>query len=645
MKKLFAFSLIALAALAVSCNKNEQIAPEATDSARRTFTCTFVDTKMSIDNTAGNEGKTGWEVGDQILIHGQYTSEGYCEVITLTSDNISTDHKTATFTLGDITVYDRTGDGYKSNLYAQYPADAVVMDDQCYWNSRFNEGNAPLMVGYNNGNTFVMYHITGILSFVVNGDFDTYKIKGNGGETVGYSAVQSRIRLKSNGDENKDGFPLRLSGDDFTSVALTDLTADVIADGVTENRIFIPGGVKFTGGFTIEFSKGGTIKKTLSTTSNVEIAVGAYRPMGNITSYLKDYVAPSSHNSSIPFTADDALDVSGTANCYVVPVTTDGGGKVYTFKAYKGNTKNGVGVVKSVSILWETYNNTDEVTEKSVIAAVDYDKQDANDFYTIVFKMPATLHAGNALIAAKDKDGNILWSWHIWVPSNEISIVTEEQYSTKNIMSRNLGALVDAVKDAAAPVESFGLLYEWGRKDPFPGLGVTSGSTPATVAGTAITYQEQRMTIEESTLNPTVYVYVVNSWTPEATATTDDGVLWGETTKTIYDPCPVGYMLPKRLSTSFWDKTNMATVTGFTYSVENRYFAIGDFVCPLTGYIDNNGEGHKRAGERSLLWSGRWDSGTENGYGFFADATAETPSFARSAQKRTRGGSVRCVAE
>ena len=332
-----------------------------------------------------------------------------------------------------------------------------------------------------------------------------------------------------------------------------------------------------------------------------------------------------------------AIDLSkdATANSYIV---NEAGW--YKFKAVKGNTTESVGTVASAAILWETWNTQEEVTANSVIATVAF----VNDY--IEFTTPETLKPGNALIAAKDAEGTILWSWHIWIPKTAITLVTEEQYSNKPIMSRNLGALVDAVEGAAAPVESFGLLYEWGRKDPFPGLGVASGSGAATVAGTAITYQEERMTIEEAIQHPTAYVNIAKkSWTPAATATETDGSLWGETTKTVYDPCPVGYMLPQRLGTDFWKGTNMATVSGFAYSVENGYFSYGALVFPLAGYIDDGGEGHKKAGARSLLWSGRWDSGTENGYGFFSDATADVPSFNRSSQPRTRGGSARCVAE
>jgi hypothetical protein len=50
-----------------------------------------------------------------------------------------------------------------------------------------------------------------------------------------------------------------------------------------------------------------------------------------------------------------------------------------------------------------------------VIAAVGVE-----DGY-ITFSTPETLKPGNALIAAKDADDVILWSWHIWIPAAEVT--------------------------------------------------------------------------------------------------------------------------------------------------------------------------------------------------------------------------------
>lgn len=327
---------------------------------------------------------------------------------------------------------------------------------------------------------------------------------------------------------------------------------------------------------------------------------------------------------------------NGTANCYIVSEAGE-----YKFPLVKGNTEESVGTVAKAALLWETWNNQEAVTANSVIASVDC----VDGFIT--FSTPSTLKPGNALIAALDANDEVLWSWHIWIPATPITDAVGENYSVKPAMSRNLGALVDtpAVLDPVATVESFGLLYQWGRKDPFPGLGVVSGTGAITVAGTEMTSQVGPMTVEEAIKNPTVYITkseTSKDWLP---AITDEvGLLWGETEKSVYDPCPVGYMLPERnKSCGFWDG-NLVDRDYFAVDSENCCYTVGTMIFPLSGYIDEGTEGQKKAGTRSLVWSARWDSGTENGYGMYG-YTDDGVKFQRSGQVRTRGGSVRCVAE
>jgi hypothetical protein len=102
------------------------------------------------------------------------------------------------------------------------------------------------------------------------------------------------------------------------------------------------------------------------------------------------------------------LSKKGAANSYIV---TEAG--EYKFWAVKGNS--GVEIdPASVEVLWETWNNAEEVAANSVIASVRISGS------YVVFTTPETLKPGNAVIAAKDDAGVILWSWHIWVPATAI---------------------------------------------------------------------------------------------------------------------------------------------------------------------------------------------------------------------------------
>lgn len=633
--KISAVALMA-AATVLSCQKTGDAIPDA--SSLRTFTCTIgdPDTKLGI----AEDGKTTWEVGDQILIHGEYTNAPYCETVTLAAGNISADKKTATFTLGDLTKYNRSG--YSSNLYVAYPASAVVMNDHCYWNSRFSDTNQPLMVGYNKGNSFVLHNICGIITFKVSGSFDQYTLVGNNNEDVGYSALQSRIRYTTSDTENLDGFPIRTgTQDSYTTVAVKSVTASVVADGTTVNRICIPGGANFTDGFTIRFLNAGSIVKTVSV-KPINVAYGKLLPLGNVTAYLKDYVAPSTHDSAISTTGAMALDDSGNANCYIVDGSVAANAeKVFTFKAYKGNSTTGVGTVASAEILWETWNNAETVTANSVIAAVDFDKQEVNDYYTMVFKMPETLHAGNALIAAKDISNNILWSWHIWVPATAITQSTYGGiYGTKEIMDRNLGALEATVaEESAVDVRSYGTYYQWGRKDPF--------LAPATTKNGSMTYTAAQMSVEESIQNPTAYIKTgsddVKDWNTASSTT-----LWG-TSKTEYDPCPPGYVVPTRdKSTIWWADTPLDLnaefntsygwfKAGVAYDSENST-TTGYMVFPICGYIDQGSLSN--LGSRAYIWSA-YSSSSDLAYQIYLNGSSKF----RAEQRKSRAGNVRCVAE
>ncbi|MBR5055690.1 MAG: hypothetical protein IKX03_00685, partial [Bacteroidales bacterium] len=133
--------------------------------------------------------------------------------------------------------------------------------------------------------------------------------------------------------------------------------------------------------------------------------------------------------------------------------------------------------------------------------------------------------------------GNILWSWHLWLIREG---VTDQVWpSGATMMDRNLGAL------SAAPGNSlaFGLLYQWGRKDPFTGIIKANTSTAMSLAGTAINTiasNDETGTIEYTVAHPYTVVYKnEGDWmaSPESS-------LWSAALKTKYDPCPPGYHVP-----------------------------------------------------------------------------------------------------
>lgn len=652
MKKTFLLALAALA-LAISCQKNSdtndtiEVTPKP---VMRTVTCTIAntdaDSKVALNTTTG---KTEWEVDDEILFHGKYTGEHndkkYSVVVKLTAENISADKKSFTATIPafeNAATQSKWEDyGCKSNIIAAYPASAVAVNygDNWYYNNKFNATNLPLMSGFNDdydSDHFTFYNLTGILSFIVTGDIDSYTLAGNNSEAVSYTGYTSRIYKKTDGSINTA----------WVSAGTPVATVSGTVTPGNETRIYIPGGVSFTGGFTITFSNGGTPVKTLSTTKSVDVPRNSYRPMGDVTSYLKDYVAPATHNSSITVPANDSdynLSKTASANCYIVDGSVAANAnKEFKFKAYKGNSTTNVGTIASVEVLWETYNNADDVTANSVIAAVDYDKQAANDYYEIVFKMPTTLHAGNAVIAAKNAGGTILWSWHIWVPETTVSTNSYGDALGAVAMDRNLGALVAATAGSEAiPVKSLGFLYQWGRKDPFLGASsLTNGASAVSVNGTATSVSSGTISLEYSIANPTVFAYVADKdW-----INVSDDALWQNASKTIYDPCPPGYRVPVRNGDKAFWSSDLSSKTGWAENGTYGWFTLGNpaGVFPFAGYRDDSSPSSiAYAGTRALYWTSH-RSGSVTSYG--ADVRFGS-RHQLSSPARSRGGSIRCVVE
>ena len=279
MKNIFKLSALAVLAvgLLASCEEKEIAAPEVSPAGSRTFTLSFAqpDTKVAVTDA----GKTTWEVGDQILIHGEGSENK--AIVTLTAENIKDNGKKAIITFEGVEPYDRFSDrGYTSTFYAQYPAQFAEEGTNYYYYSRFSKTNGLLMAGYNEGDNFVFYNLCGVISFTTSVDFDSYVFEGNNGETVGYSLFVSRLAGKGEGNE-----PVLEWKYSHTTGAQTVIEGTGAAGQV--NYIGLPLGTDFTAGFKLALKKGETVVATLSTEKPVNVERGKLLPLGDITSKLE----------------------------------------------------------------------------------------------------------------------------------------------------------------------------------------------------------------------------------------------------------------------------------------------------------------------------------------------------------------------
>ena len=236
------------------------------------------------------------------------------------------------------------------------------------------------------------------------------------------------------------------------------------------------------------------------------------------------------------------LDKDGiTANCYIVPEAG-----VYQFPMVKGNSPEPVGKVAAVEVLWETFGTDKAPEQGALIPAVIYIDN------TVYFKTDNNFRKGNALIAARDAGGIILWSWHIWMtdkPQDQLYL-----NGAGTMMDRHLGATSATPGDAGA----LGLLYQWGRKDPF--LGSSSGKEAVPAKSTAewpvpVKSDATSGTIENSIAHPMTFI-TANSANDDWCYTGNESVdntRW-KSVKTVYDPCPPGYRVPDGGQEGIWAK-------------------------------------------------------------------------------------------
>lgn len=103
------------------------------------------------------------------------------------------------------------------------------------------------------------------------------------------------------------------------------------------------------------------------------------------------------------------------------------------------------------------------------IESVEYDDWEGNVYFTT----PAEFVPGNALIAAYDAGGEVLWSWNIWAVENYDCDAEARQVGRYMMMDRNLGAMAgrEAMNSSDKRVAAWGFrqLLSVGAQGPVPG--------------------------------------------------------------------------------------------------------------------------------------------------------------------------------
>lgn len=227
------------------------------------------------------------------------------------------------------------------------------------------------------------------------------------------------------------------------------------------------------------------------------------------------------------------VDLSGKpANSYIVSQMKTH----YTFDATRGGTISPA----SVGLIWQSVSG--------LLQYVRLDRGKAS-FYVGADSEEEHINEGNALIGAYDASGTLLWSWHIWATQYDPESDVLNYANGYEVMGRNLGALDNANTTADERVASYGLYYQWGRKDPFigpasyranngSGASMYNASSSRVYVTTAASSAETG-TSDFARQNPLCFITGVETTGNDWLWTADDG-RWG-TAKTENDPCPYGW--------------------------------------------------------------------------------------------------------
>ena len=287
------------------------------------------------------------------------------------------------------------------------------------------------------------------------------------------------------------------------------------------------------------------------------------------------------------------------ANCYVVApneLKDENGNDIYDGYCFLativGNGESGI-ISSGAQTLYPTSERIYPVTahllwESQLGLVSDVELK----FGYVRFKLSDSSARGNAVIAVYDENDKVLWSWHIWVTDHPVEQPLTIGEHTITVLDRNLGATAATCNSAEEALATYGLYYQWGRKDPSMGpptynyspINLNTApyydfSSDEKTAAEVVQFAEPSlqngvenpMYLMLPTAQPLSYIF---NWTHQRY-----DFLWGYnqdtgmTTKTIYDPCPYGYRVPSsELGAIFSLGSGSVGTYGYTRTINGVQF-------------------------------------------------------------------------
>ena len=253
-------------------------------------------------------------------------------------------------------------------------------------------------------------------------------------------------------------------------------------------------------------------------------------------------------------------------------------------------------------------------------------------------------------IGIADENNEYLWAITIWyVPGG----VQEEQYRTAVVMDRMLGGRAPQADDN----KCYGAYFQWGRPFPFSWGSGTFGSA----ATTARDLKQSARNVDKVLFYKDVENANGDWWLGDQTGARSDRKddFWGNPNngtgagsaengvKTVFDPCPVGWMVASPAVIKEFvagrdaDVTSGSVMKWLTY----KYDDTNTSYWPLGGYKDGSDAGN---GGSNLIAMTCWSNSPYAGYGS-SDHKAYCYTYNNNLQKseeeynRAYGFNVRCM--
>ena len=627
---------------------------EATGGTTRALDINYTDKKLT---------KT-FAVGDQIAVVYENTGGTKVKAVTeaLTAGNITAEGKSATFT---VTLTDPKASGTVKYIY---PAAMAGETDVDYTNLNAQDGT--------------------LATIASNYDLAVYDGSLTAEATLPASpTLTNGLAIIAYTIKDADGTNDLTST--MTGMTLSDGTNNyAVTRSAAAGPIYVA--IQPTSGANIEYTATDGTKSYAKSVTSKTYAAGEFYQIGlRMATVVTDL--------SMVDNAGTARTQQWTANCYMVHTTgayklplvygnaikdgaanatayTGVSGQLETFPNHAGN---------AINAPWITKATTGEGVNKGMgitVASAELLWQDAvglitevgidGDYLTLTVGKDAATQQGNALVAAKDGSGNIVWSWHIWVTkqtfaADDLTTVTTgtgtlgTDYQVYKVTPVNLGW----VPTGGSGKQGYNTYYQWGRKDAFiPSTG--SGSTNRTVYNisnetvTGLTYTASTTAaIADNIKNPTTHYYNSSTYGPcdtqyynmwDAQQTGTDSITTA-TKKTVYDPCPAGFCVPtgnlyyfmgngNKRTMSTWDSTNKGAT--WNNDVVANSITGNALFFPASGIRSNNSGALKFVGSYGYYWSASPRSSSNGRYLYFTSGY-----WYWSGGNRAFGSPVRAVAE